>query len=89
MIFSRFWTILFLCVSLYVVGSGAQALARRGQAIREHAQIVSQWRLASKKQDSLAQTMAQLHSSAYLEALARKKLGLVKPGEVVYKIVEL
>ena len=43
--------------------------------------------LETKKQKMLLSKIKQLDSNAYIEAVSRQKLGLVKNGETAYKVL--
>jgi cell division protein FtsB len=85
---NKLWRYVILAISLYIVFMGSQALLRIARVEQERRGEWVKVSEARRRNHELSQTMARLDTPAYLEDLARQKLGLVKPGEVVYKIVE-
>jgi cell division protein FtsB len=54
---------------------------------RAHAVAERQAAALSRENAALAERIAQLQSSAYVEQLAREEFGLVRPGEQAYGIL--
>lgn len=53
----------------------------------EEARLEKEIGLATRQKQRLANEISALDAPAYIEVLARKKLGLIKSGETAYKVV--
>lgn len=51
-------------------------------------ELKEKYREEEEKNKELKIKLAQVTTDRFIEIAARKKLGLVKPGEVLFKIVE-
>jgi cell division protein FtsB len=87
-LFTKFEKYLILLLSVYILVIASQTLSRTRKIAAEHKIIAKQLQIAQQKHVKLKELSVALHTDSYLEKLARKKLGLVKSGEVVYKIVD-
>ena len=56
--------------------------------IKRHKALQSEIALQTKINADLKNRLQKLKDPEYLELLARQKLGLVKAGEIVYKVAE-
>ena len=57
---------------------------------RQNSQLETELRQLEQRNKKLAQEQKRLKEDPlYLEAVARKKLGLAKEGEIIYKVVPL
>ncbi|MFA5928883.1 MAG: septum formation initiator family protein [Candidatus Margulisiibacteriota bacterium] len=86
-LYSKFWTYLLLFLSLYIIVIAGQTINRTRQVMAEQKAMALQLKAEEKKSVRLTRTVGIMRSDTYLENLARQKLGMVKSGEVVYKIV--
>jgi cell division protein FtsB len=84
----RWGLIVLALVFLYQVLAGPRGLLKlselRSQRNEIRLQIDS---LERRKQELLAEKQRLLTDTAYLEKLARKELGMARPGERVYRFV--
>ena len=80
------WFKIFLLV--YVVFIGVRGLWVNGKVLRLHHQLQKDVRVAQNFQAELVEKRQKLDNPVYMEMLIRKKLGLVKSGEIVYKILK-
>lgn len=63
--------------------------------IREHLELRKERERLEKnlmKESALNQKLGKelkfLHTDSYIEGIARERLGLVKPGEIAYKVIK-
>ncbi|MFH1428493.1 MAG: septum formation initiator family protein [Candidatus Margulisiibacteriota bacterium] len=87
-ILSKPWQYLVLAVSIYIIVVAGQTFTRIRQVVDERRVIVNSIKKAEDENRELIKTAKALNTDTYIEDLARKRLGLVKPGEMVYKIVK-
>jgi cell division protein FtsB len=52
---------------------------------RQEAQLKQQMEKAMEEREDLKKEISLLHTDEYIERVARDELGLVKPGEYLYK----
>jgi len=73
----------FIVIGLLVI-IGAQYLRQReaGQALDEMEKIISEMR---EQQTTLEEEILKLQDLDYIEVLARERLGLVRPDEVIFQ----
>jgi len=73
----------FIVIGLLVI-IGAQYLRQReaGQALDEMEKIISEMR---EQQATLEEEILKLQDLDYIEVLARERLGLVRPDEVIFQ----
>ena len=84
----RFWVYLSVLLSIYILTISGQTLVRTRRILAEQQDTQHRLLQEKKRNETLNRQMKVLHTDDYLENLARQKLGLVKSGEVVYKIVK-
>ena len=66
---------------------GESGLLRQRQARRQLADLEVEVARLEAENDSLRQVLGQLdHDPQYLERVAREELGMVKPGEQLYRV---
>ncbi|MFC1478136.1 septum formation initiator family protein [Candidatus Margulisiibacteriota bacterium] len=82
------WQYLILAISIYILVVAGQTFTRIRQVVDERKIIVNGIKKAEQENKELRKTVKALDTDTYIEDLARKRLGLVKPGEMVYKIVK-
>lgn len=83
MLKSRLISLIILAIGLFLIVNLTRSiwqLLRAGDRIKQAEEQVAQIRL---KNDELKKRLAEVQSPAYLEKIAREKLGLAKEGEVV------
>lgn len=74
---------LFLCCLLLIIAAQYFQQVRIREDLAEYeARIES----SEARQEALEIEIERLQELGYLEALARERLGLVKPGEVIYQL---
>jgi len=85
--FSKAFAYSALALSIYIIVICSQTLVRINEV--EKAKHIAVLGIAKEKARGkhLHKTIVIQNTDDYLESLSRKRLGLVKPGEVVYKIV--
>jgi len=82
---SSLWLI-FLVFYLFFLG--VRGAWQQYQLVQRYQKLVSQINEAKELNAQQKIKIARLQDPRYLEFLARDMLGLVKPGEKVYKLVE-
>jgi cell division protein FtsB len=82
------WKIVVIVLGLYILLTGGLAIQRTRQTVREGLDLIVQLNKEQTVQAELLATREMLNTDTYKQILARQKLGLVKPGEVVYKIID-
>ncbi|MFC1595977.1 septum formation initiator family protein [Candidatus Margulisiibacteriota bacterium] len=87
-LFSRWGEYLILLLSIYILIISGQTISRTNAVKTEQLKLSERISTAQEKNTELNRITRVLNTNSYLENLARKKLGLVKSGEVVYKIVK-
>lgn len=80
-----FFVIFLVFYFLIVVTKGCQ---NNRKVIGRYIGAKEEYAKALDQNKELKQRLQQVNSVEFIELTARKRLGLVKPGEVVYKIVE-
>ena len=80
------WFKIFLWV--YVIFIGARGLWVNGKVLHLHYQLQKEVVAAQNFQAELVEKRQKLDNPVYMEMLIRKKLRLVKSGEIVYKILK-
>jgi cell division protein DivIC len=55
------------------------------QLSSQEVELEEQIRYATEERDELKREIELLHTDSYIEKVARDELGLVKPGEFIYK----
>ncbi|HHY04068.1 MAG TPA: septum formation initiator family protein [Thermoanaerobacterales bacterium] len=53
---------------------------------RQEIELEKQLKSSMKQREELKKEIELLHTDEYIEKVARDELGLVKPGELIYKI---
>jgi len=82
---TRYFIIVFLIV--YVSSSLSKGLINNQKMIKGYKHVVMELDREKLRNRELKDKITLTQDSAYMELLARKKLGLVKKDEIVYKIV--
>ncbi|MEW6182828.1 MAG: septum formation initiator family protein [Bacillota bacterium] len=85
---SRLPLVLFIVLLAYLLLMVGAQFSRLGDLERGVAQSEQQLKLIREQNKTLWEHVHLLQSDAYVESLAREKLGLVKPGEVPVVTVE-
>jgi len=76
-----------IIIFIYVFINFTQTLINVKKTEKEEKFLLKKINVFKNKNKFLKERKNHLAKDAYLESIARKKLGLVKPGEVVYKII--
>jgi len=79
---------IFLFFIIYLAISLTKGCMHNKQILRKYDDLKIEYAKDQKLNKELKLKMEQVQSDSFIELTARKKLGLVKPGEVVYKIIE-
>ena len=84
------WTLPLVALAfLYEVLTGPRGLLKISDLRAQKAQIQREIdSLETRKTELIAEKTRLLTDTAYLEKLARKELGMARPGEKVYRFVE-
>lgn len=86
------WRRISIFVSLFMIAYFSVVLIRgclHNKKIMQRAtEVQKQLLYETEKQRELQVKLEQVHDPAFVELTARDKLGLVKPGEVAFKIVK-
>lgn len=77
--------ILVLLFSVYICYTLIIQQFKLHKLANQEAELQTQVRIAVEKRDELKRQIELLHTDSYIEKLAREELGLVKPGELIYK----
>ena len=85
--FSKPFAFICLALSVYIIVISSQTLMRINEVERDKEITAQALQKEAERSTQLQKIIAIQDTDDYLESLARKRLGLVKPGEVVYKIV--
>ena len=78
-------TFLFVVYLTIIV---AQGLLQNRSVLKRYESLKGEIAQEEALNRQLKLRIKELNTDAFIELLARKKLGLVKPGEIAYKIVE-
>ena len=62
--------------------------ANNKRVLDRYRQVQEKYTEALELNKQLKQKLQIINNDSFIELTARKRLGLVKPGEIVYKIVE-
>ncbi|MEO6197085.1 MAG: septum formation initiator family protein [Dehalococcoidia bacterium] len=79
--------VIFMCTALiviYFLGTFAMNLIQSQQLNDEEARLLAEIEDLSSRYERLQKLEVYLNSDAYIEAIAREQLGLVKEGEVSF-----
>lgn len=85
--FSKAFVYFALALSIYIIFISSQTLIRIRDVEEAKVESLAAVLREEERNKQLKNTLSVQNTDEYLESLARKRLGLVKPGEVVYKIV--
>ena len=81
-----------ILVSLFMIIYFSVVLVRgcahNGAIRHRHTEIKKQLEKEKARQQELLIKLEQVHEPEFIELTARDKLGLVKPGEIAFKIVK-
>lgn len=85
------WRIEFFWLGLlvfYLFFLGARGAWHQYQMSRRYHNLIKQIEAAQELNAQQKRKISRLQDLRYIEFLARDRLGLVKPGEKVYKLIE-
>ncbi len=80
--------VLFLLFLIYVMCTLVVQQLKISNLAKQEAQLQIQMEEALNTRDELKKEISLLHTDKYIEKIARDELGLVKPGEYIYKDVK-
>lgn len=81
-------TLFILCFLLYFSIGLTKGCLNNKKVMVNYEELKEKYREEEEKNKELKIKLAQVTTDRFIEIAARKKLGLVKPGEVLFKIVE-
>lgn len=79
---------MFLLFLIYVVSTLIMQQFKIVDLAGQEAQLQIRMKEAMEFRDELKKEISLLHTDKYIERVARDELGLVKPGEYIYKGVK-
>jgi cell division protein FtsB len=86
---SRRWLVVFAAAGVLYFGFELARSYFRGHMVwQRYAALESRYAELLKQNQELKIRLTEARSAAFIELNARDKLGLVRPGETAYKIVE-
>ncbi|HHX24559.1 MAG: FtsB family cell division protein [Tepidanaerobacteraceae bacterium] len=77
--------LLFVVFIIYFTSTFVVQQFRIADFKRQEAQLKQQMEKAMEEREDLKKEISLLHTDEYIERVARDELGLVKPGEYLYK----
>ncbi len=77
-----------ILIVLYLLVQGARGLWRQGEMVIRYQNLKKEITLEQDQQEQQKRRIDRLQDPRYIELIARDRLGLVKRGEKVYKLVE-
>lgn len=80
--------LLFFVFLIYVVSTLIFQQFKIANLTQQEAQLKTQMQESIEQREELKKEISLLHTDKYIEKVARDELGLVKPGEFVYKGVK-
>lgn len=86
--FSKVSLLFILLLFVYVAGLNIQILLRNQAVLREEILYNKRLILEQKINQDLKKQILLFSEPKFLEKLLREKLGMVKPGEIAYRIVD-
>ncbi len=84
----KFNVLLLLFFILYFIIVITKSCLHNNKTLRRYDNLQKQYEKELELNKELKLKLDQLNKDDFIELTARKKLGLAKPGEIVYKIVE-
>lgn len=79
---------MWLLFAIYLIVIITKGLVHNKLVLKRYENITEQLVQEKKLNTELKLRIKELNTDSFVELLARKKLGLVMPGEVVYKIIK-
>ncbi len=83
-----FKSFIFFIILFYLIFLIRNDLLRYQSLKNEHSELKGSLTREEALKKELEKEFSSLKQNSYIEELAREKLGLIKKGEVLYKIVE-
>lgn len=80
--------LILLVIVIFLVVTITKQQLKINKIKGEQAMVEAQIQEALKEQQELKKQIELLKTDSYIEKIARDELGLVKPGEIIYKIGE-
>lgn len=77
-----------LLFGIYLIFTFTSQQFKLNELARQRADIKSQAEAVLEQKQKLEHEIQKMNTDDYIEEVARRELGLVKPGDVVYKFVE-
>ncbi|SHM21658.1 cell division protein FtsL [Caldanaerovirga acetigignens] len=78
--------VLFLIFLIYFIYTFAVQQFKINDLRRQEVELSSEITRLSAEREKLKKEIELLNTESYIEELARDQLGLVKPGEILYKV---
>lgn len=82
----RHFIILLICA--YLIFTFVSQQIKLNELVSQRVAIKQETQAVLKQKQELEAEIRKMNADEYIEELARRELGLVKPGEVIYKFVE-
>ncbi|MDR1998133.1 MAG: septum formation initiator family protein [Candidatus Margulisbacteria bacterium] len=73
---------------LYIGYALLNGFARNRAVLRRYAALEARYAAMTRRNEELKLSLTEAQSDEFIELNARDRLGLVKPGETAYKIIE-
>ncbi|NLU10816.1 MAG: septum formation initiator family protein [Tepidanaerobacter acetatoxydans] len=80
--------LLFLLFLIYVTSTLVMQQCKIAKLAQQETQLKARMKEVTEQRKELEEEISLLHTDEYIERVARDELGLVKPGEYIYKGVE-
>jgi cell division protein FtsB len=80
-------TIILVFILVYFSSSLVRGIWRNMSVLTDYHNLLTDLEKEKERNQELKLKITRLNNDDYLELLARKKLGMVKKGEIVYKVV--
>ncbi len=80
--------LLFLLFLTYIASTLVMQQFKIGKLTQQETQLKARMKEVTEQRKELEEEISLLHTDEYIERVARDELGLVKPGEYIYKGVE-
>ena len=81
-------TLFILCLLLYFSVGLTKGYLNNKKILVNYEELKEKYSEEEEKNKELKIRLAQVTTDRFIEITARKKLGLVRPGEILFKIVE-
>jgi cell division protein FtsB len=79
--------LIIMAVIIYIVSTFVSQQLKINEIKRQQLEVKGKIEAAILEKKELEEEIEHLNSDEYIEELARKELGLIKPGDIIYKAV--